>query len=287
MENTQTQPTMIIKSGSGIGIGGALIGLAALAALGYGGYKLIQQGKENSAEAKLDTPEGQIALQLKNVFDKWPVSDSDYKAAWLQVNATNKDEIFKIYRNLTGRNLSDDIASHVSSGAQAQATKTEKYNSKPGKLFSIDSGNNIKWEIAKGDKIRFAPGQVAPINVYTSPFGIILNDIKSPDLFNKLRKDPKTVALTISISVKPTAKLYPVLAIKEIPYDGMKQADDNLKYLRPYIKVRKVFAAVQVLAGINATTKKPIIWWIDARDMVTFKQQIKGTEGIGSVNLIA
>lgn len=282
MENTP-QP-IVIKSGSGLGAGGVILGGLVLAGLGFGAYKLIKQAKENSAEAKLDTPEGQIALQLKNVFDKFPVSDSDYRATWLQVNAENKDQVFKIYRNLTGRNLSDDIASHISSGTQAQATKTEKYNSKPGRLFSIDASNNIKFEVMAGDLIRFNPGQTSPITGYNATMGIILNEIKNADLLNKLKKDPKTSPLTVSISIKPSAKLFKVVSTKEIPYESMKKAEGFYKYIKPFVNSRKVFAAVQILAGYHPTTKKPVYLWIDARDMVTLKPTLKG---LGIIQLVS
>lgn len=280
MENSNTP--IIVKSG-GMGAAGTVITLALLTAGGFAAYKLIKQGKENSAEGKLDTEAGQIASELKVVFDSWPIDKAAYLRIALRINSANKDDVYKIYRKLTGRNLSDD-ETKLPSGVKERATKVEQYNSKPGRLFSIDANNNIKFEIAAGSLIRFMPGQTTPVTAYNSAFGIILNEINNAELLKKLKSDPKTAALTVSISVKPSAKLYKVVQTKEIPYESLQQAEGFFKYVRPFVKTRKVFAAVQILAGYHPTTKKPVYLWIDARDMVTYKPQMKG---LGSLALIA
>lgn len=276
--NTQQPTTMVIKSGNTGWVAPVVGGVIIIGGF-FAVKKFLSQNALNKAEGDT-SPEGQIANQFKNVFgakgstNLW-VNDVDYQAAALLLNNDNKKAVFEKYRALTDRNLSDDIANHISPSLQVKAAKIQQYNSKPGKLFSIDMNNNIKWEIVKGDRIRFQPGQTSPITAYNSPVGIILNDIKLPEVFKKLRNDPKTAALTVSIGLKPSALTYTALELKEIPYDGYKVADDAYKYIRPYVKVRKVFAAIRILAGYNKK-KQPVFYWIDARDMVTFKKAIKG-----------
>lgn len=278
MAKTNSNNPIVVKTG-GIGAGGAILSLLLIGGGSYAAYKLVNQRKKNSAEKELDSEAGQIALQLKNVFQSFPVSDSAFQSAWLQVNASNKAEVFRLYRNLTGRNLSDDISKRITPSAQARSTKVEQYNSKPGKLFSITGDNKIKFEVAKGDFIRFAPGQKTPIKAYNSPFGIILNEINNPELNKKLKSNPNTVAATVSISIKPSARLFKVEQTLEIPYEGIRKADGFFQAVRPFVNTRKVFAAIRILAGINPATKKPVYLWIDARDMVTSKQ----LKGLGNV----
>lgn len=280
---------IVVKSGGGIGNSGTIALVVGGAAALYFGKKYLDQRKENAAEAQTDTPEGQIALQLKTVFDKFPVSDADYKAAWLQVNAQNKAKVFELYRNLTGRNLSDDIASHISTDSQAKATKVEKYNSKPGKLFSIAADGKIQFEVSPSAQIRFAPGQTTPVNMYTIPTGILLKEIEAlPNgkaAVDKLRKDPATAVNASVFQLKPSARLFTVTAVKEVPFKALQEATGWTKYLRPYVNTSKTFAMVQILLGTDPTSKKKILRWIDARDMVTAKQ--KTVQGLGNLHLVA
>jgi len=285
--NTEQSAPIIIKSGGAGGVALPLIGVAAL----IGTYVLvvkpaIAQSRENKAEGDT-SPEGQVANQFKNVFGpkdnaNWVVNDSDYKTAALLLTNANKELVFKKYRALTDRNLSDDIAKHISPDIQSKASKIQQYNSKSGKLFSITPEGKIKFEVVKGDNIRFAPGQTTPVTFFQTTGGIILKEINDAKLTKKLASDPKTVLNTISISVKPNTRLFPVLATREITYSGIQTASDFFKYVRPYVKTSKTFAAIQILVGKDPKSGKPVIMWVDARDLVTFSK--KPLKGLGSAS---
>ncbi len=195
--NTTTQAPIIIRDGGGgVGTGGIIVLVLAGASALYFGNRYLKKRAENKAEADT-SPEATIANQLKVVFDKFPVSDADYRTVALQITNENQPKVRELYRKLTGRNLTDDIANHIGAGNQAKADKIKAYNSKPGRLFSITPDNKIKFEVVKGDLIRFAPGQTTPVTFYNNPFGIILNDVKDlkeyQPLLKKLKSNIKTV----------------------------------------------------------------------------------------------
>lgn len=285
--NTASSPIVIQEKGGSNGVVLPIIGIGAL----FAGYQFIlkpylAQLKENKAEGDT-TPEAQVANQFKAVFGpkdhpNWVVSDSDYQAAALLLTDSNKKLVFEKYKALTDRNLSDDISKHESSDVQSKAAKIQQYNSKPGKLFSITPDGKIQFEVVKGDKIRFAPGQTTPVNFYSSSFGIVLNELNNPELNAKLAKDPKTAASTVKVSVKPSAALYTVISTKEIPYSGMAENSGFFKYVKPYVNVSKTFAAVQI-GILSKKTGKPVLLWVDARDLMTFKKT--AVKGMGTVNL--
>lgn len=273
---TENQPT-IVKS-SNTGAGAYIFRGLLLLGTGYLGYKAFKQGQENSAEKQLDTEAGQIALQLKNLFDSFVVSDSDFRRIYAQVNSSNSDEVAKIYRRLSGRNLSDDIASKISSKSVSNAQKVFKYNSKAGGLFRIDENERIVFTVGAGDMIGFAPNQKTPVKIYNIPFGIILRELNSPALIENLKKDPKTAPATVSIDAKPSARQFRVVKTMELPFASVQRASGWQKHLR-FVKTRKVFAAVQILLGTNPKTKQPVYGWIDARDMVKI-EKLNGVMGL-------
>ncbi|MCC7050173.1 MAG: hypothetical protein IT239_00120 [Bacteroidia bacterium] len=257
-----------------------LFGAAAIGGALFFGYKFYKQQQEKAGEKELDTDAGRIALQLKNLFDSFVVNDADFRRIYTQVNNTNSDQVTKLYRQLTGRNLTDDIASKISSKSVSNAQKIVTYNSKPGGLFKIDENENIVFNIGRNDLIRFMPGQTTPIKAYARPQGIILRELNSNQLIENLKKDPKTAPATVSIDIKPSARVFKVVNTMQIPFESVQRASGWQKYLR-FVNTRKVFAAVEIITGVNKKTNKAITAWIDARDMVTFKpQKLSGVIGL-------
>ncbi len=257
-----------------------LFGAAAIGGALLFGYKFYKQQQEKAGEKELDTDAGRIALQLKNLFDSFVVNDADFRRIYTQVNNTNSDQVTKLYRQLTGRNLTDDIASKISSKSVSNAQKIVTYNSKPGGLFKIDENENIVFNIGRNDLIRFMPGQTTPIKAYARPQGIILRELNSNQLIENLKKDPKTAPATVSIDIKPSARVFKVVNTMQIPFESVQRASGWQKYLR-FVNTRKVFAAVEIITGVNKKTNKAITAWIDARDMVTFKpQKLSGVIGL-------
>ena len=280
--NTAAQAPIIIKSGGG-GVAMPLtIGGLSLAAYFFILKPMLEQRSKNSAESD-NSPEGQIAIQLKTVFDKFPVSDKDYLLVAAQITPANKARVYELYRKLTGNNLSDEIANHITTGYQANATKVQGYNSKPGKLFSITPEGKVKFEVAPGDFIGFAKGQTSPITVYNALLGVSLNDFKSNPKYNEiisaLKKNPKTIGLTVSVDIKPNANKYKVVETKTFAVNGIQPADDFWKVIRPYVKTAKTYAAVRILSGFTKE-KKPIYAWVDGRDMVS----LKALSGLGTID---
>ncbi len=257
-----------------------LFGATAIGGALFFGYKFYKQQQEKAGEKELDTDAGRIALQLKNLFDSFVVNDADFRRIYTQVNNTNSDQVTKLYRQLTGRNLTDDIASKISSKSVSNAQKIVTYNSKPGGLFKIDENENIVFNIGRNDLIRFMPGQTTPIKAYARPQGIILRELNSNQLIENLKKDPKTAPATVSIDIKPSARVFKVVNTMQIPFESVQRASGWQKYLR-FVNTRKVFAAVEIITGVNKKTNKAITAWIDARDMVTFKpQKLSGVIGL-------
>ncbi len=277
-------PNIIVKSGGGVA-GPAVIGVGLFAAYFFVIKPMISAHAENKAEGDT-TPEGQVANQFKAVFGpkdspNWVVNDADYKQAALLLTNGNKKLVFEKYRALTDRNLSDDISKHINPANQAAAAKIQQYNSKPGKLFSITPDNKVKFEVGKGDTIRFVPGQTSPIRVYAQPMGIALNDVKDAKayamLLSKLKADPKTVSLTVSVQVKPNAKVYPVVETKEILWSGIQESTSFFKIFYPFVNTKRSYAAIKIQTGNDPKTYKPVYAWIDARDMIVFNKKSIGS----------
>lgn len=288
----QSSP-VIIKQGGGASDAVVPIILVGSAFAGYFFVVKPYLSKRAAGLAEGDTsPEGIIATRFKTVFGergdkKTFVSDADYKAAAISLTNENQKKVYEIYSALTDRQLSDDIANHISASVKEKADKIQSYNSKPGKLFSITPENKIKFEVAPlTDYVRFAPGSTTPIKVYNHPIGIILNEIKDNDVYKKvvtkINSNSKTAPLAVSVSIKPNAKAYPVTAVKEIPISGIKSPGKEFWiFAAPYVKTRKSFAAIQILAG-KTKEGKNILAWIDARDMVAYKPTSKPVKGIGN-----
>ncbi|MBX3165579.1 MAG: hypothetical protein KF900_13975 [Bacteroidetes bacterium] len=249
----------------------------------------LDQAKLNSAEAKLDTEAGRIAQQFKTLFDGWGVVyDADFKKINVQVNAKNKDEVYKIYRDLTGRNLSADISNHVSADNVKAAAKIEAYNSNPVGLFKIDQNEKITFKVAKGAKVRGAVG-VKAFYAYADPYGIAVFNSGNQQLIDYYKngagysasKNPAeykaavakaTRSLWNAESVTPGYwKIWTLTDAKEVPFEGVKPREGWLKYLLPLVRTSKTFAAVQIGTA-----------WIDARDLQIAAASVKG---IGNLNL--
>lgn len=286
--NTDAPASPIIIKSGGSGVVMPIVGVASL----FAGYFFVV--KPYLAERATDKAEGdtsdeaKVANQFKSVFGErgsknWHVADKDYNAAALLLNDANKKRVFEIYKDLTDRNLSDDIANHIAPDVKAKADKIQAYNSKPGKLFSITPEGSIKFEIVKGDKLSFPKGSKSPVSFYNNSYGIILNEINSGELNKKLAGDPKTVPLTVKVSIQPSSKIFTVIQTKQIPYNSIKLADDLWKYVRPYVKVSKTFAAVQVLIGKDPKGNN-VIAWVDARELATVPKTVKGLSGKKGLN---
>ncbi len=240
--------------------------LALMALMAGGGLLLVKkvgdyfaQLKKGQAEKELDTPEGQIALQLKNIFGETPVSDSKYRMV-MQQAAMSKADMAKVrelyYLSTGGRRLSDDEQSHIGSGTQLTTTKQTTINKTPGSLIAIID-DRIVWNIGYGDLIRFPPGTKKSIALYANPQQVATGE------------NP--------IQLKPSAALFRVSKFMEVPYSDLKLRDDWKKFFTPYIRTRKVFAAVQI-EFLHPSGKK-VLAWSDAREWRTVTPVLKGISG--------
>lgn len=289
---------VVIQSGKpngGIGMAGAVV-ILGLAVGGYFAYgKWAKDKNEAAGEALTNTEEGQIASALKVIFDASFPSSDEYRRVALRITTANKPEVYRIYKLLTGKNLSDELT-RFKSDVVEKANKIENYNSKVDGLFRISPDGSIKFEVVRGDMIRFAPGQTTPIRVYSNEAGLWIEEmLKNPPAFygnrvkadiDALKKNPKTVAKTVSVDVKPNTKYYAVVQTKEIPIESLAKSDGFFYSLvKPYVATRKVFAAIQIVTGKDPKTGRVVTAWIDARDMVKAPKPVKGLGQIAS-NLI-
>lgn len=264
--NTPQTPYIIQTGGNSSAVKPIVFGLLAVAGVFFG-YKEWQKYKERQAEKNLDTPEGQIAMQLKNVFESTIVSDEDFRQVYLQVNSSNKDEVFKQYRALTQRNLSDDIANRIGKGTLTKAVKTEAINSKPNGAIKIDQNDNISFSVAKGSKVVFTNPKIATW-LYASVKGIIWN-LTASDVRPRISEFDK-----IKVSVVNRTAVMTVDKTMILPYEGVKLSQDWTKYFRPIVNTRKVFAVVRVAIKDNKGLIKYL--WVDARDIST----VAGLKGV-------
>lgn len=264
---TENQPQVpyIINTGNSSAVKPIVAGVLILGAA-YGGYKIYQKYQKNQAEKNLDTPEGQIALQLKNVFDSTIVNDEDFRQVYLQVNNTNKDEVFKQYRLLTQRNLSDDIAKHIGKSTLTHSIKTEAINNKVGGVIKIDANENINWLISKGSKVNFTDPK-KQIVLYPTTKGLLWNLTVSDLRPTFAKTNNVSIIDTIKATVIGRKDTMTVMAVMLLPYDGIKLATDWTKFFRPIVSTRKVFAIVRIEILDNKKNKK--YFWVDARDLST------------------
>lgn len=279
------------------GGGGILVPLAITSVAGVLGFiaikKLVAAHNENKAEGD-SSPEADIATKLKYVFGNTPVDDAAYQTAAALITDSNRKEVYRIYKQLTSRNLSDDIGNHINVNAANFSDKIQKVNSKPGKTASITPEGTISFEIVKGDYVRFAPGQTTPITVYNSPFGLVIDRLKNipryPEMISKLKNNPKTVALTISVQIKPSAKQWPVVSTQEITMADLTKQTGFWSIVGPYSTNKNNIAALQIVGGTNLKTGKPVLVWVNAHDVIKGVKAVpvkkKGTHGLGTAYLV-
>jgi hypothetical protein len=246
----ETQPYIIKESGSTTTK--LIVGGIAVVAIAIGGKMAYDHYQKNQSDKSLDTPEGQIALELKNLFNSTWVSDEKYKQIMTQVTNANSDRVRQLYKMETGRNLQDDEASHIGTGGQVSVAKQQVINSTAGSLIKIVE-DKIQFEVGNGSLVRFPPGSTKPIPVYYSATGVATG-----------------VASNI---LKPSSKLFKVSKVLEVPYEALKVRDDWKQIFQPYLHTRKVFAAVQLEFELP---NQKVHVWADAREFRTFTKAVHG-----------
>jgi hypothetical protein len=258
METKTPQMPYVINTGSSSAAKPIVIGVLAIAGV-YFGSKAYKAYLERKGEGNLDTPEGMIAGQLKALFDQTIVSDEDFRKIYLQVNSSNKDEVYKIYRQIAHRNLSDDMV-RIGQGTLIKTAKTEVINSKANGVIKIDANEDIKFLVAKGSKVFFTNPKMA-VWLYASPNSIIWN-------LTAVQFQPKVSPYDkIKISVINRKDVLIVDQVKILPYEGAKLAEGWTKYFKPIVRTRQVFAIVRIGIKDNKGVIKYL--WCDARDLST------------------
>lgn len=247
MEATAQQPIIVQAGGGGMSTVKVVGGLILLAGVAYFGKQWYDQRQKNSGEEDLDTPAGKIALQLKTVFDATIVDNAEYKRVALQITPELRDDVYKIYRKIALRNLSDDIA-RIKAGVQTLIVKQEIINTTVDTIINITPDDQIKFLVGKGSVVRFPPGEKNSIPLYLNPINVAYG---KPVFF----------------MLKPSALQFLVSEVREVPFEGVKEVNDWTKYFRPVVKTRKVFAAVAILLPLKDAkgNKKIIKLWADAR----------------------
>lgn len=242
-----------------------LLKAGGLVALYFVGKHLYENYQKAKGEEQLKTPEGQIAQQLKNIFDSFPVDDAAYKRVMQMVTTANEEKVRDIYKLLTGRFLSDDEAKHISASTQEGAAKQYKINNTPGTLISIIN-DQIKFNVGAGSLIRFTPGQTTPISLY-------------------LNADDIAKGVPPVVVMPPNSKYWKVSDVKLVPLDGIKLRGDWKIIFTPILplfavtRTHKEYAAVQIdISGGKGQT----FAWANATD---FRTQ-KGLSGIGEAEII-
>jgi hypothetical protein len=276
MENENLKGLMPIPMPSG-GLVKTVLILLGLGGGVYFGAKEWKKYQERKAENTLDTPEGAIALALKNVFDSTIVSDAEFKQAYLPVNATNKDKVVSIYRALAGRNLSDDIAKHISAGALQLAHKKEVINNKKDGIIKISEADDITFLVSKGQKVVITDTTKETF-FFASTNGFLWH-LTATDVRKPISALEKIKASIVGRSITLT-----VDATKLLPYDGIKLTADWTKYIKPFTKTHKVFAVVRVWMTKPDGTK--LYLWVDARELSKFTA-LKGLAGLTDVKHLA
>lgn len=270
-----TQIPYIINTGSSGVAKPIVIGVLVIAG-SYFGNKAYKKYLEDKGEKSTDTPEGAIALQLKNLFDKTFVSDEDFRMIYLSVNADNKDEVFRIYKLLSQRNLSDDMK-RINTSTLVKSAKTEIINNKKEGVIKINANDDIEFLVAKGSAVKITDLQKA-VTFYGSPKGLLwyltasdMRPIISPG--DKIKAS--IVGKNISMVVDSTMIL---------PYSGIKLTADWTKYFKPLTNTRKVFAIVRV--KIKKADGKTLFLWVDARELSKIVT-LKGIEAPKCIGALA
>lgn len=239
------------------------------------GKKAYDKYIEAQAEKSLDTPEGQIAFKLKQVFSNTIVDEEEFRIAYLGVNSSNKDEVFKIYKRLTGgRLLNEDISNRIGSGTLIKADKVEKINSKPDGVIKIAEDDSINFLVTPGSVVKFTdPKKVTYL--YATTAGLIwhMADPKFKPAVNPINR--------VKIGLKDRVDQFNVTQVLLLPYDGVKLAQDWTKYFRPVVSTRKVYAVVRI--GIKNNQGKFLYFWVDARDLSLSNKALKGVETINTL----
>lgn len=270
--NTPQMPYIIQTGGNSSAAKSIVAGVLLVAGI-YFGNKAYKAYQLRQGEKNLDTPEGQIALQLKNVFDSTIVSDEDFRQVYLQVHNGNKDAVYTQYRLLTQRNLSDDIAKRIGKDTLTKAVKTEAINSKIDGLIKINSNEDIEFMVSGGSKVKLTNPNKS-VTFYPFTDGLIW-DLTA----NELRK-PLAIEKKVKFVIPGGKAILTVKEVKLLPYDGAKFSKDWTKYFRPVVKTRKVFALVRVELTDKAGKKK--LLWADAREF----SKAAALKGLGDIKSI-
>lgn len=222
---------LLVKAGIGVG-------------LFYVGRSIYRDWKKSQGEDEINTPEGQIAQQLKNIFNSFPVDDAAYRRVMQLVNPGNDNKVRDIYKLLTGRFLSDDEAAHIEESTQETQAKQYKINSTPGSLISIVN-DKIRFNVGPGSLVRFAPGQTTGIQLYLNP------------------EDIATGASPVAV-MPPNSKYWKVSQVRLVPIEGLAMRKDWKILFAPIIplfaavRTRKEYAAVQI--DLSAGQGKTFAW---------------------------
>ncbi len=232
---------LLVKVGVGVG-------------LYFVGKHLYENYQKSKGEELIKTPEGQIAQQLKNIFESFPVDGAAYRRVMQGVTTAMEEKVRDIYRLITGRFLSDDEANKISASTQEGQAKQYKINNTPGTLISIVN-DQIKFNVGPGSLVRFAPGQTTPISLY----------LKAEDIAEG--KAPVVV-------MPPNSKYWKVSQVKLVPLNGVKLRTDWKLIFAPVLpllvlaQTHKEYAAVQI--DISAGQGKTFVW-ANATDFRTQK----------------
>jgi hypothetical protein len=276
METTNNTPMPYIINTGGSSALKPLVYLVGIGAALFFGNKAYIKWQERQAEQNIDTPEGQIALQLKNVFDSTIVSDEDFRTVYLQVNNSNKDKVYTEYEKQTHRFLSDDIAKHIGKDTLTHSVKTEAINNKKNGVIKIDGNENINFLVAKGSKVTFTDPTKA-VTLYATTKGLLWNLTA-----NEVR--PKINPFdNIKVSVINRKDIMLVDAVLLLPYNGVKLVTNWQKYFRPLVNTHKVFALVRI--AIKAKNGSLKFLWCDARDLSTV-ETLKGVDPMAGLTNI-
>lgn len=247
-----------INSLNGLGNPLLVVGLVKailpLLIFGGGGYYLwsiiknkISDKNKGEGEAELDTPQGQIAQLLKTEFDRFgKIDPTKYVTIMAQSKPADLDKIARLYNLLTGRRLTDDISSNVSTETQNRAKKIQTWNNNAYSTINIID-DKIIYKVKKADKIRFTPAQTTAIPYY---------------------KNPSDIANTAMGMLQPSKGAYTISDFKEVTVKSTiwKQRYDLVPLPLP-VNTYKKFA--MALINISYVKGKPNMVWVDLTKFIT------------------